>query len=153
MHNHSSALLVPASVLVMLTLCAGIAGCTREAEPPPFHLQEATIAGMDEPDPIEVAGGAIMQRAAKIVLPAVQFKESTLSDVFVQLQDKAKAADPRKRGITLELSAAAKELPVRITLTLRNVPLSKVLVYVANLAELECKPEREGLVFSVIGEE
>jgi Asp-tRNA(Asn)/Glu-tRNA(Gln) amidotransferase A subunit family amidase len=46
MQSHSSALLVPASVLVMLTLCAAIAGCAREAEPPPFHLQEATIAGI-----------------------------------------------------------------------------------------------------------
>ena len=44
MNNHSSARLLPASVLVMLILGAAIAGCAREAEPPPFHLQEATIA-------------------------------------------------------------------------------------------------------------
>ncbi len=46
MHNHSSALLMPASILLMLTLCAVIAGCARQAETPPFHLQEATIAGI-----------------------------------------------------------------------------------------------------------
>jgi hypothetical protein len=130
----------------------------RTMQPPaPVVLRsepwEATIAGMDEPDPIEVAGGPIMQRAAKIVLPSVQFKESTLSEVFARLQDKSKAADPKKSGIALELSSGARELPIRITVTLRNVPLSKALVYVANLAELECTAQGDKLVFSAIGEE
>ena len=30
----------------MLTSCAGIAGCAREAAPPPFQVEEATIAGI-----------------------------------------------------------------------------------------------------------
>ena len=130
----------------------------RTMQPPaPVVLRgepwEATIASEDEPDPIEIAGGPIMQRAAKIILPSVQFKESPLSEVFARLQDQSKAADPQKRGIALELSPGARELPVRITLTLRNVPLSKALVYVANLAELECKAQRDTLLFSTIGEE
>jgi Asp-tRNA(Asn)/Glu-tRNA(Gln) amidotransferase A subunit family amidase len=36
---------MPASVLVILIQCAVIAGCARQ-EPPPFHLQEGTIAGI-----------------------------------------------------------------------------------------------------------
>src|SRR5688572_11473434 len=32
--------------LFMLTSCAAVAGCSREAAAPPFHLQEATIAGI-----------------------------------------------------------------------------------------------------------
>ena len=46
MQNHSSARLLPASVPFILSLCAVIAGCARDADPPPFHLQEATIAGI-----------------------------------------------------------------------------------------------------------
>jgi Asp-tRNA(Asn)/Glu-tRNA(Gln) amidotransferase A subunit family amidase len=46
MHHHAFPRLRPASVLVTLILYAAIAGCAREAEPPPFHLQEATIAGI-----------------------------------------------------------------------------------------------------------
>ena len=130
----------------------------RTMQPPaPVVLRsepwEATIAGMDEPDPIEIAGGPIMQRAAKITLPAVEFKESPLSEVFARLHDQSKAADPQKRGIALELSPGARELPIRITVTLRHAPLSKALVYVANLAELECKPQGDTLVFSALGEE
>lgn len=42
--NHSSAL---ASVLSILILCAAVAaGCAREAPPAPFHVEEATIAGI-----------------------------------------------------------------------------------------------------------
>src|SRR5687767_8368898 len=32
--------------VLMLFMCAFITGCSREAAPPPFHLQEATIAGI-----------------------------------------------------------------------------------------------------------
>src|ERR671919_1461657 len=47
MHNHSSMRRLPAaSGLVIPILCGAIAGCAREAEPPSFHLQEATIAGI-----------------------------------------------------------------------------------------------------------
>src|SRR5687768_15275954 len=46
MKNHSSARLLAASALVVLILCAVITGCARESSPPPFHLQEATIAGI-----------------------------------------------------------------------------------------------------------
>jgi Asp-tRNA(Asn)/Glu-tRNA(Gln) amidotransferase A subunit family amidase len=45
MHKHSSARLTTASVLVILIQCAVIAGCARQ-EPPRFHLQEGTIAGI-----------------------------------------------------------------------------------------------------------
>jgi amidase len=37
---------VPASIRFILILCAASAGCARQAEPPAFHLQEATIAGI-----------------------------------------------------------------------------------------------------------
>jgi Asp-tRNA(Asn)/Glu-tRNA(Gln) amidotransferase A subunit family amidase len=46
MHNPSSARLPLAFVLLMLIVCTAIVGCARDAEPPPFHLQEATIAGI-----------------------------------------------------------------------------------------------------------
>ncbi|MET0213451.1 MAG: amidase, partial [Vicinamibacterales bacterium] len=46
MHEYSSARLMTASVLVILILCAVTAGCARREPPPPFHLQEATIAGI-----------------------------------------------------------------------------------------------------------
>src|SRR5687767_7818360 len=41
-----SARLRQAPVPAMAILCAVIAGCARDAEPPPFHLREATIAGI-----------------------------------------------------------------------------------------------------------
>jgi amidase len=46
MHNHWSARLSPAFVLVIPILGAVIAGCARQAPPPPFQLQEATISGI-----------------------------------------------------------------------------------------------------------
>ena len=46
MHNHSSARLSPAFVLVIPILGAVMAGCARQAPPPPFQLQEATISGI-----------------------------------------------------------------------------------------------------------
>jgi Asp-tRNA(Asn)/Glu-tRNA(Gln) amidotransferase A subunit family amidase len=46
MLNHSCARLRRASALVIPILCGVIAGCARPAPPPPFHLEEATIAGI-----------------------------------------------------------------------------------------------------------
>ena len=46
MHTRSSARLRPASVSVISILCAMVAGCARQEPQPPFHLQEATIAGI-----------------------------------------------------------------------------------------------------------
>jgi hypothetical protein len=113
---------------------------------------QATISRTGEPDPLFVAGGVLMQRAARIILPEVSFKDTKLIDAFAAINEQAKALDPQKTGIPIELSAGAKALQLRITLSLRSVRLSEALIFMANLAKLSCGVRDGKLVFFVPGE-
>jgi beta-lactamase regulating signal transducer with metallopeptidase domain len=88
--------------------------------------------------------------AARLVLPRADFQEAPLTEVIQFLQEKSIELDPEKKGLNFILKAPGQPTPDThlITLSLREVPLSDVLRYVAELAGLKLRFEENAVVLS-----
>lgn len=86
--------------------------------------------------------------AAGLTLTSVEFAEATLPAVLQFLQKKSVDLDPEKRGLNLILDAPGEPTPesLRITLSLRDVSISDVLRYVAELSNLKLRYDDEAVV-------
>ena len=82
----------------------------------------------------ELPKPAIIQRAAQIVIPSVNFRDATLEEAVAFLRIRAKDIDPSRKGINIVLVAGMANNPAKITLDLKQVPLDEALRYVASLA-------------------
>jgi len=89
------------------------------------------------------AGAA--QKAAKIVVPKMEFMEAPLSSVVEFLMAKSRELDPEKKGVNIMLQMPPDAKPPAITLNLRNVPLLDALRYVAQLAGLELATDEHAI--------
>lgn len=87
--------------------------------------------------------------AENIVLPQLELVETPLTDVLQYFQKKSLDLDPAKQGLNFVLNAPGHPAPdqIQITLTLRNVPLSEALRYVAELANLKLRYDEDAVVF------
>jgi hypothetical protein len=95
--------------------------------------------GSPKPDSVAMA------RAQKIIIPAVEFRETTISEALDYLRKKAVEADPEKRGVPIILKQGTVS-DARITMSLSQVPLDEALRYVTGLASLELHTELNALV-------
>jgi general secretion pathway protein D len=88
--------------------------------------------------------------AARLVLPRADFQEASLPEVIQFLQKKSIELDPKKQGLNFLLKVQGQPTPdaIRISLSLREVPLSEAIRYVAELAGLELRFEENAVVLS-----
>ncbi len=86
--------------------------------------------------------------AESLTVPQVVLDETPLPQVLQFLQQKSLDLDPDKKGLNLILNAPGDPSPdtIKITLTLRNVPLSEALRYVAELAGLKLRFDEDAAV-------
>ncbi len=70
--------------------------------------------------------------ADKIVLPSVEFRDATLAEAITFIRIKSRDLDPDKKGINILLKGNGGS--AKITLSLKNVPVSEALRYCAELA-------------------
>lgn len=99
-------------------------------------------------DPAEPAGAAqptALDRAAKIIIPRLEFKDATVRESIDFLRQKSVMLDPEKKGVNFILNAPAAELS-KITLSLTNIPVSEAARYVAKLAGLSVTADRDAVV-------
>ncbi len=89
------------------------------------------------------------QTASALILPQVEFRDSTLPEALDFLAAKSRALDPKKQGVNIVLDVPAEKREARITLSLRNVPLGEALRYAAQLAGLDVADEPYALVVFV----
>lgn len=114
----------------------------------------------------------LMVRAKKIPIPRVEWKDTTFADALEFLRTEARAHDPKRQGIPIEMhvdpwpmeeyfpnSKKAKPAPPggwplyeplkqRITLSLRNTSLAEAIRYAVALAGLRVVPSRTALMIS-----
>lgn len=79
----------------------------------------------------------VRKRLDAIVIPEMVLSEAPLADVLAFLREKSRDLDPAKKGVNLVHLPAEGAPETRITLTLKAVPLSEAIRYVAALADLE----------------
>ena len=70
--------------------------------------------------------------ADKIVLPSVEFRDATLAEAITFIRIKSRDLDPDKKGVNILLKGDGGN--AKITLSLKNVPVSEALRYCAELA-------------------
>lgn len=104
-------------------------------------------SGAASPKP-EGLSGKSAALAEAIVLPVVEFAGTPLPSVLKFLQQRSRELDSEKKGLNLILAAPGEPAPegIKITLALRNVPLSEVLRYVAELSNLRLRYDEDAAV-------
>lgn len=87
----------------------------------------------------------VNQRLKKLRLQVVDFKDAPITEIAQVLTTRSREADPDKRGILILVSqdATAKAKPV--TVSLRNIPLTDALRYIARLANVKYRIDPEGV--------
>ncbi len=83
----------------------------------------------------------LTKRAAGIILPSVEFREASVEEALEFFRVKARDLDPAKQGVNILLKAGDPAKAVELTLSLKNVPLTEALRYVAELANLELQAD------------
>jgi tetratricopeptide (TPR) repeat protein len=102
-------------------------------------------------------GAYLTEKMNKIIFPTVQFQDATLEEAIEYLRVKSRdldtftdASDPK--GVSLILRTGDKPSNARISLDLKEVPMSEALRYVAELAGMKYKVEPHALVIMPLTE-
>lgn len=90
-------------------------------------------------------------RAKEIILPSVAFQNATLEEAVNFLRTKTQQLDPEKQGINIVVNIPKETATGRLTLNLKDVPLSEALSYVAQLMGLTLVYEGNNCVFKPLG--
>lgn len=104
----------------------------------------------------ETAAAKLTQKLQAIVIPKLEFRDATVSEVVDCLRMRSgcePGTDPEKRDVNfvLNLSAAPESAPPRLTFSLSNIPLLEALKYMTSLANLKFKVERSAVVIVPVG--
>jgi hypothetical protein len=96
---------------------------------------------------VQAKRDAVKARLAAISIPVLELKEASVEDAVTIVTDAAKAADAKGVGVEVTLSKEArnKVKDTRLTLTLRNVPVKEVILYLVNLAGLKHRVTETGV--------
>jgi len=86
-------------------------------------------------------------KAAQIKLPKIELREASLEEALNFIRYKAAALDPEKSGVNIVLIPSDKIKPIKVTITLLNVPVADAVKYIALVANLEIR--RDGETFIV----
>ena len=101
------------------------------ADDPAFAKSAAAPAVLD---PVSKLGEIVIPApAAKIIIPSVEFRDSTLTECIDFIRIKSRELDPDKKGVNIIVKPGG-DASARITLSLKDVPLSEALRYCSALA-------------------
>jgi hypothetical protein len=79
-----------------------------------------------------------------IILPTVDFREASVEEALEFIRQQSRKLDPSGRGAQILIQGSPRTTP--ITLSLRNVPVSAALRYVAQLCAMELVADPQGFV-------
>ncbi|MBI5684615.1 MAG: hypothetical protein HZC54_06015 [Verrucomicrobia bacterium] len=114
-------------------------------ETPQAVIQADKVVINPKPSASDAPSGAAL-KAAKIMVPHVEFQEASLADVAGFLTFKSRELDPDKKGINIIVHAPKEAQAAKITLNLRNVPLLDAVRYASNVAGLKMTTTENALM-------
>ena len=98
---------------------------------------------------------AQMQKMDRIILPRVQFQEATIEEAIEFLRVKSRDLDtssPGGGGVNMILRNGDAPSSAKISLDLKDVPLSEALRYVTELAQMKYKVESNAVLIVPLSE-
>ncbi len=103
------------------------------------------------------AGAYITEKMDKIIFPTVLFQNATVDEAieFIRIKSKdldTSESDPTRKGISVILRSGDAPASAKISLDLKDVPMSEALRYICDLAQMKYKVESYAVVISPITE-
>jgi hypothetical protein len=125
----------------------------NKAERKLYALRPTLVSGKDEGSPKNAmaAEGLIAKKLKGLIFPSVQFSGATLEEALEFLRVKSRQLDTSepneaRRGVNFILQDGSASTAV-ISLDVKNVPLSEVVKYTADLAGMSYRVEETGVIF------
>lgn len=120
----------------------------------PVRRFDSTASQIIEQPLIDTRGtAAINRKLEEIILPSINFSETTIREALDELKRRAAAADkdepdPTRKGvnIVLKLTPEQESAILPFSLTLSDIPLGAAIDYVARAANLKLKVEPYSIV-------
>ncbi len=94
----------------------------------------------------EPARSPVIERAAQIIIPKLNFNGVSLSEAIDFLRVKSRDIDPQKLGVNIIVNDDEGPSMVKLTLNLTNIPLTEALRYVTELAGMRLVAGENGYV-------
>jgi len=94
------------------------------------------------------ADTTVTMRANKIILPSVKFRDVTLAEAIEFIRAKSREFDPDKQGVNILLKGDGGT--AKITLSLKDVPISEALRYCAELAGHKLSADDNALILAPV---
>lgn len=128
-------------------------GKFREAKPllqqvaaaDPRHLETQAMLARIKLQ--EKQGPTLMDKLAEVKLETVDFSDVTVPEALEGLKELAKVASGGKVVPNFIVRGEA-DMPQRINLNLKNIPLTDAIKYVAGVSKTVCRYEANAVVFS-----
>ncbi|MDP1591160.1 MAG: hypothetical protein Q8M07_25625, partial [Prosthecobacter sp.] len=102
-------------------------------------------------------GAYLTEKMNKIIFPTVQFQDATIEEAIEFLRVKSRDLDsdsnPALRGVSMVLRMGDTPSDARITLDLKEVPMSEALRYVTELAQMKYKVEAHAVLIVPLSED
>jgi hypothetical protein len=95
----------------------------------------------------EKQGPTLADKLASVTLETVDFSDVTVPEALEGLKELARAASAGKVVPNFIVRGEA-EMPQRINLNLKNIPLTDAIKYVAGVSKTVCRYEANAVVFS-----
>ena len=101
--------------------------------------------------PTAPAEKTTLQKARRIVLPQVEFRDASIAEAVEFLRTKSRDLDPDRQGINIILQTDTPST-AEITLSLRDVPLNEAVRYVSELSGMQSVFEEHAVIIRPFGE-
>lgn len=102
-------------------------------------------------------GAYLTEKMNKIIFPSIQFRDATIEEAIEYLRVKSRDLDGDSnsalRGVSMILRMGDTPSNARITLDLKDVPMSEALRYVTELAQMKYKVEPHAVLITPLSED
>lgn len=100
-------------------------------------------------EPPSVIRRPIDDRLDSLVIKHVAFEETPLKSAVDYLVGEARAADPDRKGVVILLTGDREALAqIKVTLDLREIPMSEVLRYLTMVTGVQCRVDPDSISIS-----
>lgn len=111
-----------------------LAGCQYRVTPYAVLVEQSATMKTPSAPGVTADVAVPMPKSGTIILPQVEFRDVTLADALDFIRVKSRDLDPAKKGVNIVVKPGMADLKAGITLSLKEVPVSEALRYIAELS-------------------
>ena len=103
----------------------------------------ATKSNMETPVVLadKAPTASVAEKLESIIIPKVEFTDANIDEILNYLQEQSKELDPTGEGVNIVFNKGSDDIIQTLTVSLRNLPLSKILDVIQHLTVYKYKVE------------